>query len=199
MDHDVAAKLPPDPAAIGVPPFVVGALVLGLVQTGFVPATAVGASLPILLAATSVGQFVAALRASSLGMNAETGIFTVFSGFWLSYAMLVLGLTHHWWGITPDAIAKTEEVFVVAWLVVVVLLILATLRLPLAFTALFTLVAVSLALSLIGTAKESAGIREAGGWVVIAVAAVGAYLFVDTMWKSTGGKPLPMGRPVITT
>ena len=36
-----------DPAILGLPSFIVGSVALGLVLVGLVPATAVGASLPI--------------------------------------------------------------------------------------------------------------------------------------------------------
>src|ERR1039458_6640716 len=51
----VLAPLAGDPAMLGLPIFIVGSVALGMVLVGAVPATAVGASLPIILAATSIG------------------------------------------------------------------------------------------------------------------------------------------------
>ncbi|MFW0796233.1 GPR1/FUN34/YaaH family transporter [Gordonia sp. CPCC 205515] len=192
-----AASPPANPATIGVPTFIVGSVALGLVLIGVVPASAVGASIPIILAATGIGQLVAAVWAASLGQNAVAAIFGIFSGFWLSYAALVVGLTHNWFGIDSAAVISTQEVFLTSWLVVIVMLTLATLRLPLAFTILFVLIDVALALVLLATAKGSTGIQDAAGVTVFAFAAVGAYLFFDAMSTSTGGRALPMGRPVI--
>jgi uncharacterized protein len=78
-----------------------------------------------------------------------------------------------------------EELFLTAWLIIVALT-LATLRLPVAFTALLGLVDVAL-LVLIGTSHGSAGVTKAGGVVVLAFAAVGIYLFVGTPSTATGG------------
>src|ERR1035441_10246620 len=100
-----------DPAVIGLPSFIVGSIALGLVLVGMVPATAVGASLPIILAATAVGQFVAAVWSAALGQNAVAAVFAIFAGFWLSYAVLVLGLTHNWFGVTATAVTSTQELF----------------------------------------------------------------------------------------
>ncbi|HYA50225.1 MAG TPA: hypothetical protein VEG33_03555, partial [Streptosporangiaceae bacterium] len=50
-----AGPLTGDPAVVGLPSFIAGSVALGLVLVGVVPATAVGASLPIILAATSIG------------------------------------------------------------------------------------------------------------------------------------------------
>ncbi|MFE6611587.1 GPR1/FUN34/YaaH family transporter [Amycolatopsis sp. NPDC057786] len=187
-----------DPALIGVPTFIVGATALGLVLTGYVPAAAVGASIAIILPATGVGQLVAAVWAAALGESAVAAVFGVFAGFWLSYAALVLGLIHGWFGITPDAAVATQGLFLIAWLVTIVLLTVTTLRLPVAFTVLFVLVDVALALVLYGTVSGSTAATTAGGYAVFAFTAVGVYLFAGAVSAATGGKPLPLGRPVLT-
>ncbi|KAA9166073.1 hypothetical protein FPZ12_003740 [Amycolatopsis acidicola] len=186
-----------DPSLIGVPTFIVGAIALGLVLTGYVPASAVGASIAIILPATGVGQLVAAAWAASLGQNAVAAVFAVFAGFWLSYAVLVLGLIHDWFGISADAATATQGLFLIAWLTTVVLLTLGTLRLPLAFTLLFVLVDVALALVLYGTVGGSTAATTAGGYVVFAFTAVGVYLFVSALSSATGGRGLPLGRAIL--
>jgi uncharacterized protein len=202
-DTPPAAAPTPAPAAvgspgvIGVPMFVVGSLALGLVLTGYVPATAAGASIPIIMTGTGLGLAVAAIWAASLAQNAVAGIFAIFSGFWLSYAALVLGLTHNWFGIVADDVVKTQELYLLCWLVVVGLLTVASLRLPLAFPALFGLITVALLLVLLATANASTSLTKAAGYVVLLFAALGAYLFVDAMWQATGGKALPLGEPLV--
>jgi len=193
----MAGPLAGDPAVIGLPSFIVGSVALGLVLAGMVPATAVGASLPIILAATAVGQFVAMVWSASVGQSAVACVFGIFAGFWLSYAVLVLGLTHNWFGITATAVTSTQELFLTSWLVTIVMLTLATLRLPLAFTLVFVLVDVALLLVLLSTANASTGLAKAGGYAVLLFAAVGVYLFFSSLSVATGGKPLPLGRPVL--
>ncbi|NKQ57721.1 hypothetical protein HFP15_33155 [Amycolatopsis sp. K13G38] len=187
-----------DPALIGVPTFIVGATALGLVLTGYVPASAVGASIAIILPATGLGQLIAAVWAASLGQNAVAAVFGVFTGFWLSYAALVLGLIHNWFGISADAAVATQGLFLIAWLVTIVLLTLATLRLPAAFTLLFTLIDIALALVLYGTVGGSTAATTVGGYVVFSFTAVGVYLFAGALSAATGGRPLPLGRPVLS-
>lgn len=186
-----------DPTALGLPSFIVGSVALGLVLVGVVPASAAGASLPIILAATSTGLFLATVWSLAVGQSAVASVFGIFAGFWLSYAVLVLGLTHNWFGITATAAKSTQELFLIAWLIVVVMLTLATLRLPLSFTLLFALIDVALLLILLGTAQTSTGLLKTGGYVVLAFAAVGIYLFFGSASQATGGKPLPLGRPVL--
>jgi len=186
-----------DPTTLGLPSFIVGSVALGLVLVGVVPASAVGASLPIILAATSTGLFVATIWSSAIGQSAVASVFGIFAGFWLSYAVLVLGLTHNWFGITADAAKATQELFLITWLITVAMLTLATLRLPLSFTVLFALIDVALLLVFLGTAQASTGLLKTAGYVVLAFAAVGVYLFISSASQATGGKPLPLGRPMV--
>ena len=167
-----------DPMAVGLPSFIAGSVALGLVLVGMVPATAVGASL--------------------VGQSAVACVFGIFAGFWLSYAVLVLGLVHGWFGITLLAIKSTQELFLTAWLVIIVMLTLATLRLPVAYTVLFGLIDLALLLVLIGTANASTGTLKVAGYVVLLFAALGVYLFFSTLSQATGGKALPLGKPLMS-
>jgi succinate-acetate transporter protein len=191
------APAPGDPGMVGLPSFLVGSVALGLVLVGFAPATAVGASIPIIMTATGVGLVIATVWAARLQQSAVAGVYGVFAGFWFSYAALVIGLTHNWFGILPEAVARTQELFLTSWLVVIVLLTLATLRLPLAFTVLFVLVDVALALVLISVIAADTTWSKLAGYAVFAFAAVGAYLYVSGMAAATGGKPLSMGSPLM--
>ncbi|MGH3420604.1 MAG: GPR1/FUN34/YaaH family transporter [Streptosporangiaceae bacterium] len=186
-----------DPMALGLPCFIAGSVSLGLALVGVVPASAVGAALPIILTATSIGLFLATIWSASLGQSAVASVFGIFGGFWLSYAVLVLGLTHNWFGITASAVQATQELFLVAWLVVIVLLTLATLRLPMAFTAVFALVDLALLLVFLGVNETSADLSKAGGYVVLVFAALGAYLYAGTASQATGGGAFPLGRPLL--
>lgn len=186
-----------DPGMIALPGFVAAATALGLVNVGFVPATAAGASIPIVMTAGGAGLLIAALWAARLGQNANAAVFGIFAGFWFSYAALVLGLTHNWFGIQAASVARSQELFLIAWLVVVGMLTLASLRLPVAYVALFALVELALLLVLIGTINGSTGIVKAGGYVVLLFTALGVYLFLSGMSVATGGRAYPLGPPVI--
>ena len=186
-----------DPSALGLPCFIVGSVALGLALIGVVPATAVGASVPIILTATSIGLFLATIWAASIGQTAVAAVFGIFAGFWLSYAVLILGLTHNWFGVSLTSIAATEKLFLVSWLVVMIMLTLATLRLPLAFTAVFVLVDVALLLVFLGVNQGWTGVTKAGGYVALVFAAIGVYLFFHTVSQATGGPALQLGNPLL--
>jgi succinate-acetate transporter protein len=184
-----------NPGALGVPVFVAGSVSLGLVLLNYVPAA--GAAIPIIGAATGVGLTIATAWSAAVGQSAVASVFGIFAGFWLSYATLVLGLTHNWFAIAPSAVVHAEALFLITWLVIIGLLTLGTLHLPLAFTLLFVLIDAALALVLTATIRGSADLTKAGGVVTLAFAAVGAYLFLSIIQQASGGRPLPLGRPVL--
>jgi hypothetical protein len=186
-----------DPAVIGVPTFVVGSIALGMTLVGYVPPAAAGAPLAIILAATGLGQLIAAVWSAALGQSPVAAIFGIFAGFWLSYAVLVMGLTHNWFGIATSAAVATQALFLISWLITIVSLTLSSLRLPAAFTLLFGLIDLALVLVLLATLQGSAGLQEAAGYVVLAFAAVGVYLFFNVMQLATGGSGLPLGKPAV--
>ncbi|OAA25140.1 GPR1/FUN34/yaaH family protein, partial [Frankia casuarinae] len=80
----------------------------------------------------------------------------------------------------------------------IVLFTVATLRLPSSYTLLLGLVDVALVLLLLGTINTSTALTHAGGYVVFAFIAVAVYLYLDLMFTETGGKGLPLGKPVIS-
>jgi succinate-acetate transporter protein len=199
----VVGPLAGDPSIFGLGVFIAGSVALGLGLVGVVPAGVLGAPLAIILAATALGLLMSAVWCAALGQSAVAAVFGLFGTFWLSYGVLVLGLDHAWFAITVSAVLATVKLFLVTWLVVVVMLTLATLRLPSAFTALFALVALALLLLLLAFAEASplgvpsSGLLKTGGYVVLVFAALGVYLFFSASAAGTGGKPLPLGTPLM--
>src|SRR5215470_14056640 len=114
--EEAAAGPPPgDPGLLGLPSFIVGTVAIAQVFIGVVPPGTTGAALPIILTATAIGMFIAAIWAAAIGQSTVAGINGTFAGFWLSYAVLVLGLTHNWFAIALPAIVASEKLFLIAW------------------------------------------------------------------------------------
>ena len=199
----VVGPMAGDPSMLGLASFIAGSVALGLGLVGVVPAGVLGAPLAIILAATALGLLMATVWCAVLGQSAVAAVFGIFGTFWLSYAVLVLGLDHGWFAIAATAVLATVKLFLVTWLVIIVMLTLATLRLPSAFTAVFGLVDLALLLLLLAFAGASAagvpsaGLLKAGGYVVLVFAALGVYLFTSAASAGTGGQPLPLGRPIL--
>jgi hypothetical protein len=70
-------------------------------------------------------------------------------------------------------------------------------------TAVFALIDLALLLLYIGFAQASplgvpsSGLLKAAGYVVLVFAAIGVYLFFDSASVATGGKTLPLGKPLL--
>jgi succinate-acetate transporter protein len=186
-----------DPSILGLPIFVVGSVALGLALVGYVPAAAGASALPIILAATGLGLIVSAVWAAALGQTLVACIFGLFSGFWWSYAVLVLGLNHNWFAIPAANITHSVALFQISWAIVMGALTIATLRLPVAFTGVIALVVVALILLIIGTLDASTTATKAAGYVTFAFAALGTYLFLSAASAATGGKAYPLGPPLV--
>jgi succinate-acetate transporter protein len=153
---------------------------------------------PIIMTATAIGLLLTTVWAAALGQNASASLFAVFFGFYGSYAALLLGLTHNWYGIPAADATRATEAWLVCWLATIALLTLTTLRLPWSFTLLLGLVDVALILLLLGVSTGDTTWTRAGGIVVFAFIAVAAYLYVDIMESETGGSGLPLGKPLRT-
>lgn len=185
-----------DPTMIGLPTFVLGSIALGLGLTGYLPATASAGALPIIMLSTGVGTFIAMIWSIRLGASVLACVFGLFSGFWLSYATLILGLTHGWFAIPAEDVTQTVSAFLLTWTLGVAVLTGVTLRLPSAFTALFALVTIALALVLLGNELTSPNLTKAGGYVAFLFAGLGIYLFAGSAAAATGSKPFPVGKPL---
>ena len=199
----VVGPMAGDPSMLGLGSFIVGSVALGLALVGVVPAGVLGAPLAIILAATALGLLMATAWAAAVGQSAVAAVFGIFGTFWLSYAVLVLGLAHNWFAITVTAVLATVKLFLIAWLVAIVMLTLATLRLPSAFSVIFVLVDLALLLLLLAyegaspLGVPSSGLIKTAGYVVLVFAAVGVYLFFGASDAGTGGKGLPLGKPLL--
>ena len=182
---------------VGIPNVIAGATGLGLVTIGVFPAAAAGAALPILLSATSEGMLIATIWAAALGPNITATLYGTILGFYISYVALGLELRHGWYAIPAANVTSAVEIYLICWLVAIGALTIATVRMPWSFTLLFGLVDVALVILLIGSYNGSAGTTKAGGWVVMAFVAEAIYLYFHVMSLATGGKGLPLGRPLL--
>lgn len=192
-----AGPLAGDPALLAFPSFIVGLVALGLQFIGIVPASAAGAALPVILGATAIGMFIAAIWAAAIGQSLVAGINGTFAGYFLSDALLQLGLIHGWFGITPAAAAGTVKLYLISWLVIVVMITIVTLQMPLAFTVLFVIVDVAVVLELLSVVQASAGPLKAAGYLALVLAAVGAYMFIGQASHANGRKAFPLGSAVL--
>jgi succinate-acetate transporter protein len=192
-----------NPSLIALPTFLVGGLSLGLWLFGYLPRDLPGGLIAAVFFANGTGVWVGAIWAARLGQSAVAGIFATFGAFWMSFGVLVFGLVNGLFGVSSDATVAAGQVqsiqatFLIAWLVVFVVLTLATVRLPLAFTALFTFVVLAVALVLAGVLSASTALLTWGGVAVMAFNLIAIYLFYDAMSQELGATPRPLGKPLV--
>jgi hypothetical protein len=171
-----------------------------------VPVGSFGAALAIIFAATTIGLLLSAAWAIAVGQSAVASILGIFAGFWGSLVVLVVAVDHNWFAfVTPRGVGVIAsnisvgaiELFLITWMIIVGLYALAMLRLPSAYTLILVLIFVALTFVLLGVSGASTTDLKVGGALVIAFAAVGMYVFVGQASVATGGKPIPLGRPIL--
>lgn len=190
-----------DPLILGLPSFVVGSIALGFVLTGFVSSASLGTFVPIVAAATAIGQWVTCRWAIGLGQSILASIFGIFGGFWTSLAFIVLGLTHRWFVIPPADLVHTEIVYYISWDIIIFFLLIPVLRLPLVYVGVIVFVLVALTLVILGLEYPGSATTfdHLAGIAVFIFAGLGAAAFVNVGNIATGGPAMPpLGPPVLT-
>ena len=188
-----------DPQLVAIPIFVVGSIALGFQLIEFVSTAALGSPLPIILMATGLFLVLSTLWAAAAGQSFVASVAGLFGGFWLSYGTLVLGLQHDWFRIPAGDVADTVAMFAISWAVIFFLLMIASARLPVIYTAIIGLVVVALVLVAVAYLQSpvSETTLNAAGVVVWAFAALGGWVFLSVASLSLGGRGLPLGRPIV--
>ena len=160
------------------------------------PDAAGGVIVPVIFAATGLGLVISTVWAAALGQTMVASIFGLFAGFWLSFSILVLGLFHNWLLIPAASVNKSIALFLISWSIVMAALTLATLRLPVSYTAVVALVVLALVLRTIAVLNTDASLSKVAGYVVFVFAALGVYLFLNAADTATGGRGYPLGPPL---
>jgi hypothetical protein len=194
--REAAAAPTGDPSILGLPSFVVGAVALSLAVVGYVPPAAVGAALPIILGATGLGLLITTIWCANLGQSFVAAVYGVFTGFWFSYAALVLGLQHNWFSIPAEDVTRSVALFLISWAVVMFFLTVGSIRLPVIYTVLLGLVVLALVLLIFGTLNANETLTKAAGYAVFGASALGLYLFLSSCSVALGGPPFQLGRPL---
>jgi len=197
----IDTRIPPttpavgNPGLVGLPLIIPGALGLGAVNTGLVDSAA--AAIPILLSATAIGLLVTTIWSAALMQNVNATIYGTFFGFYGSYAVLALGVTHDWFGIAAADVPRATTLWLGSWLLSITVLTIVTLRLPWLYPAVLAIVDIALVLLIIGNEVPSAAATHAAGWLIFAFVGIVTYFYVAAVWAELGGRALPLGRPLV--
>ncbi|MGQ0574522.1 MAG: GPR1/FUN34/YaaH family transporter [Pseudonocardia sp.] len=185
-----------NPALMGLPTFLPGALSLALWLVGYLPAADLGGIVPAVVASSGLFLLIAAIWSSRAGNSAVAGIFGTFSAFWLSLGFLVAALTNGWFGLDATT-SQALGTFLIVWLIVFAALTLATLRLPLAFTAGFAFVVLAVLFVLLSVLTGTAVFQLVGGICVFIFCAIFTYIYFDAFGQELGGRAMPLGSAMV--
>lgn len=191
-----------DPLSVGLIFFGIASLALGMSLIGpeldFLPARSQAAIIPILVMGAGLFQIVTTVWAILLGQSLVAAIFSTFSAFWLSFAALLLGLEHGWYGVAAADVASAQEVFFIAWACLFLILTIPCLALPAVYPLAVGLVFVACALAASAVFTESQNLFTAAGATALTFAFLAFYSWVHVALKSVGVSTLPpLGRPVL--
>jgi len=191
-----------DPLAVGLIFFGIASLALGMALVGpeldFLPARSQAAIIPILAMGAGLFQAITTVWAILLGQSLVAAIFSTFSAFWLSFAALLLGLGHNWYGVASPDVASAQEVFFIAWACLFLILTIPCLALPAIYGLAVALVFVACSLAASAVFKSSPNLFTAAGATALTFAFLAFYAWVHVALKSVGVKALPpLGRPIL--
>jgi len=194
-----AAEPTGNPALLGLMTLLPSGFTLGLWFVGYLDTTTLaGGMIPAVALSAGLFQLIAAVWAARLAANTVSAIFGLFAAFWLSFGFLLIGATSSWWGVTADNLASVQSTYLLSFLLAFILMTLATLRLPLAFTAGFVFVVATFALAYLGVSTGNAGLFPIAGVTTFIFCAIFAYILVDGFNQDLGGtEALPMGNPML--
>ncbi|MGH7750571.1 MAG: GPR1/FUN34/YaaH family transporter, partial [Candidatus Dormibacteria bacterium] len=156
-----------NPIVLGLACFAVAATCLGMVLIGVVPLTALAIIVPIIAGATGFFQIIATVWAVVLGQTFVAVVFGLFSGFWLSLTLLLMGLGHNWYGIAAADIAHSQALYFIAWTVMFFALLIPSLRLPAVYPAIVADVVLALIVVTAAVWNNSENSFKLTGWILL--------------------------------
>lgn len=178
-----------DPLILGLPVFALASVSLGMGLIGKPAGLAVIA--PIIICSTALFQLIATFWAIILGQSLVALIFGLFSGLWLSLGALLIGTHHGWFGIPAADLARSEELFFIAYAIVFAFLTIPCLRLPVIYPITLILIVVCLALA-------AAGNFVIAGYFALAFAFLAFWESLNVAMTAVGMKAAPpLGRPIL--
>jgi uncharacterized protein len=189
-----------DPQLVAAPVFTIGSIALAFQLTQYVSPVALGTPLAIILGTTGLFLLVSTIWAAGVGQSFVACFAGTFGGFWISYGILVLALQHDWFKIPVGDVGRTVAIFAIAFAAFFFFLTLASLRLPIIYTAIFGLVVVALCFVAAAYLKTpiDLDLLKVAGYITFVFAGLGMWLSWTVMNLSLGGPVFPpLGPPVI--
>jgi succinate-acetate transporter protein len=168
-----------------------------MVFAGVFPAGAVGVGVPVAIFTSGLLLLMTTLWGIFRGETLLTEIFGAVAGLFTSFGVLLLGITHHWFGIPAADVAAAEGIFFIAFCCWFVLLLIPSVKLPFFYTFTIFIVVVSLALGAAGAFLAMPSLTQGAGAGFLLIAVCLAWLLTNVNTTAVGMKPWPpLGKPL---
>lgn len=208
IEAEPAAAPVANPALMGLITFIPAGITLGMWFIGALDTTALpGGMIPVVTFSAGLFMLLTAVSALRVGDSVTAAIFGLFSAFWGSFGVLLMALNNGWIvnagatdpaqsALTTAQSGQIQSVYLLSFGLAFIFLTLATLRLPLAFTAGFVFVDITFVLAYIGVTAGATGLFPIAGIATFIFTLIFAYVLFDAFGQTLGGKPMSMGNPI---
>jgi uncharacterized protein len=187
-----------EPLALGAAVFAIGALTLGMVFVGVFPAGVVGVAIPIVTFTSGLALLITTVWGIILGQTLLAGIFGTVSGLFLTFAAMIIGIVHNWYGIPAADAPKAEAVYFIAFCCYFIFLIVPALRLPRIFPIIVGLVIIGLAMAAASELTGDTGLARVAGGDFLLITLGLFWIWLNVNMAAMGMKHLPaLGEPVV--
>lgn len=174
-----------DPFALGLASFGISALVLATVMSGLIDPLSTPAVLSLALAMGFLVEIVAGIVHLMRGETFPGMVFVAYSGFWLSYALLIQFYLPQTVAAGGDA-AAIVGMYLLVWGIFSTYMLLAALKTNLTTIAIFAVLCAVFYLAAIGSFTGSTGLSEASGYLLVVDACLALYasaaIIVNGTW-----------------
>jgi succinate-acetate transporter protein len=184
----VTKPITADPGPLGLAAFALTTFVLSFFNSGLMGEGGLPVVLGLALAYGGLAQLLAGMWEFRTGNTFGATAFTSFGAFWLSFWAFEQFFAKD---ITDKAqLAHSVGLFLIAWGIFTTYMFVASLRVSVAVSLVFALLAVTFLLLGIGNATESESVVHAGGYVGIATAIAAWYASFAAVANSTFGRTI---------
>lgn len=184
---------PADPGPLGLAGFALTTFVLSMFNAGLVSKAGEPVVLGLALAYGGLAQVLAGMWEFRTGNTFGAVAFTSFGAFWLSFWAFITFFEDK---IPAEHAAAAVGLYLIAWGIFTLYMFVASLRTTVAIAVVFALLATTFFLLGIGTAGETEGLVEIGGWFGLATAAAAWYASFAAVTNSTFGHTVLPVRPL---
>lgn len=183
---NASARVPADPAPLGLAAFGGTTLMLSLFNAGIIP-SAITAVLPTAFFFGGVIQLIAGVAEFRQGGTFGATGFSSFGGFWMSFAVYERFTAPT---LPTDKVHIATGLFLIPWALIAFYMAIATLRTTGVLLALFTGATSTLTVLAIAEFLKSDSLTRAGGGLGLATAAMALYGSFAGLINSTWGRHL---------